>query len=131
MLKLTDGMKDLLANNLCFIATASLNGEPCVAPKSCRFTEDGQLYYIEWAGKKTFGNLKANPRVAITACSADRKVSYRFEGPVRVLTEGQLFDGENKRRTEKGKRPVLAIVMVDVEAVYDMGKKDPGGQVRL
>ena len=60
MLNLTDEMKDLLKNNLCYIATASPDGMPCVAPKSCRFTDDGRLYYIEWAGRKTYANLLAN-----------------------------------------------------------------------
>jgi len=131
MLKLTDVMVSLLKDNLCYIATASPDGAPCVAPKSCRFTLDGGLHFIEWAGKKTYGNLLANPRVAITACSPDKKTSYRFEGPVRVLTEGPLFESEDARRREKGKRPVVAIVMVDVTAVYDMGKKNPGGLVEL
>ena len=129
MLNLTDEMKDLLKNNLCYIATASPDGMPCVAPKSCRFTDDGRLYYIEWAGRITYGNLKANPRIAISTCSADKKISYRFEGKAEILTSGELFDKENTRRQEKGKRAVIAIVMVDVEAVYDMGKKNPGGRV--
>jgi len=131
MPKLTDEMKELLKDNLCYIATASSDGAPCVAPKSCRFTGDGELYFIEWAGKKTYHNLVTNPRVAITTCSADKKLSYRFEGPVRVLTSGPLFDAEDKRRQEKGKRPAVAIVMVDVAEVYDMGKKNPGGRVEI
>ena len=129
MLRLTDEMRHLLTGNLCYIATASEDGAPCVAPKSCRFTDDGKLYYIEWAGKKTYGNLMANPRIAISTCSADKKISYRFEGKAEVLTSGPLFEKEDARRREKGKRPVIAIVMVDVEAVYDMGKKNPGGLV--
>jgi len=131
MLKLTEDMKSLLKDNLCYIATASPDGGPCVAPKSCRFTADGELYYIEWAGKKTYENLRKNPKIAIAACSADKKMSYRFEGPVKVLTEGPLFEHENARRKEKGKRAVVAIVMVDVTDVFDMGKKDPGGRVSL
>src|SRR5512139_1491287 len=106
MLNLTDEMKDLLKNNLCYIATASPDGMPCVAPKSCRFTDDGRLYYIEWAGRKTYANLTANPRIAITACSLDKKTSYRFEGKAEVQTGGPLFDKEDARRREKGKRPV-------------------------
>ncbi len=129
MLKLTDEMKDLLKDNLCYIATASPDGVPCVAPKSCRFTDDGRLYYIEWAGKLTYDNLKANPRIAISTCSHDKKTSYRIMGKAEILTSGPLFEKENTRRLEKGKRAVIAIVMVDVEAVYDMGKKNPGGRV--
>lgn len=131
MVKLTDEMKALLKENLCHIATASPGGVPCVAPKSCRFTEDGRLYYIEWAGKRTLANLKANPRVAIVACSGDHRLCYRFEGPVLVMENGPVFEYEDRRRREKGKRPVVAIVMVDVEEVYDMGKKDPGGRVNV
>lgn len=129
MLNLTDEMKDLLKNNLCYIATASPDGMPCVAPKSCRVTDDGRLYYIEWAGKLTYDNLKANPRIAISTCSADKKTSYRIEGKAEVLTNGPLFEKEDARRREKSKLPVVAIVMVDVAAVYDMGKKNPGGRV--
>jgi len=131
MLKLTDDMKDLLKHNLCYIATASKDGMPCVAPKSCRFTDDGRLYYIEWAGKKTYANLVANPKIAISACSADKKTNYRFEGGAEVQTSGPVFDHESKRRAEAGKRAVVAIVMVDVTDVFDMGKKDPGGRVEL
>jgi predicted pyridoxine 5'-phosphate oxidase superfamily flavin-nucleotide-binding protein len=131
MLRLTEEMKSLLKDNLCYVATASPGGTPSVAPKSCRFTGDGELYFIEWAGKRTYANILANPMVAVTTCSPDRKVSYRFEGPAKVLTEGPLYDSEDKRRKEAGKRPVVAIVMVDVTAVYDMGKKNPGGKVKL
>ena len=129
MLNLTDEMKDLLKNNLCYIATASPDCMPCVAPKSCRLTEDGRLYYIEWAGRMTFENLKANPRIAISTCSHDNKISYRFEGKAEILTSGPLFEKEDTRRREKGKRAAIAIVLVDVEAVYDMSKKNPGGLV--
>ena len=84
MQNLTDEMKDLLKNNLCYIATASPDGMPCVAPKTCRFTDEGGLYYIEWAGRKTYENLKANPRISISTCSQDKKISYRFEGKAEV-----------------------------------------------
>jgi len=131
MLRLTEEMKGLLTGNLCYIATASPNGMPCVAPKSCRFTSDGGLYFTEWAGKKTYGNLLANPRVAISTASADKKTSYRFEGRADVRTSGPIFESEAARRKEKGKRPVVAVVFVDVTAVYQMGKTDPGGFVEL
>jgi len=131
MLRLTDDMKGLLTGNLCYIATASPDGMPCVAPKSCRFDGDGRLYFTEWAGKKTYANLLANPRVAISTASADKKTSYRFEGGADVRTSGPLFESEAARRREKGKRPVVAIVYVDVTAVHQMGKTDPGGLVEL
>ena len=133
MLKITEEMKELLKGNLCYIATATPDGMPCVAPKSCRFTEEGMPYFTEWAGKKTYGNLLANPRVAISTTSQDKKTSFRFEGEAKVLTDGPLFESESRRRIEKGKRPVVAIVVVDVKAVYEMGKRDhgPGGLIEL
>jgi len=129
MVKLSNEMKALLTDNLCYVATASRDGRPCVAPKSCRFTDKGRLYYVEWAGRLTYENLLVNPRIAISTCSPDKMSSCRIEGKADVITSGDFFAKEEERRRLNGKRAAIAIVMVDVDAIYDTSKSNPGARI--
>ena len=48
MVAMTDDMKSMIANNLCYIATVDENGYPDIGPKiSMQVKDDSHLFYYE------------------------------------------------------------------------------------
>ena len=115
MAKLTEEMKALVASQQAFIATASPDGMPNIAPKgSTRVLDDEHIVFYELTGGRTWENLQKNPRVAIQG--------YRFVGKAEFITEGELYEGAKKlAEMLKIPTPPQAAVKVKVEEIYNLG----------
>jgi hypothetical protein len=62
MARLTQEMKDMVASQQVFHATASKEGTPNVAPKrSTRVLDDETLIFTEGTGGATYRNILDNP----------------------------------------------------------------------
>jgi len=124
MAKLTEEMKALLASQLCFIATASPDGVPNIAPKgSTRVLDDEHIVFYELTGGRTWENLQKNPTVAIAVADISKLQGYRFTGKAEeIITEGELYE-DAKKLAESLKLPVppKAAVKVKVEEIYNLG----------
>ncbi|HHY59891.1 MAG TPA: pyridoxamine 5'-phosphate oxidase family protein [Clostridia bacterium] len=121
MAKLTEAMKEMVANHQCYIATVDENGYPNIGPKrSTRVLDDSTLMFVEGTGKQTYRNLLANPKVAIAV--ADRSVldGYRFVGTAEVLHEGELYEQAAAMAAQAGMPKPKAVVKVHVEAIYSL-----------
>jgi uncharacterized protein len=131
MAKLTDAMKELVANNQCFIATVCPDGSPNIGPKrSTRVFDDEHLMWTEVTGKQTWTNVQAGSKVAIGVVSPDRTTGFRFIGTPEVITSGPLFDAAAEGMRARGiMAPVIAVVKVTVEAIYNLG--NPGAGTRI
>ena len=93
MAKITDEMKALIKEQQAFIATASPDGTPNIAPKgSTRVLDEEHITFAESAGKRTYENLKKNPKVSIVVCDRAQMKCLRFQGKAEILTSGPLFE---------------------------------------
>ena len=127
MAKLTDDMKKLMSNHQVFIATASLDGTPNIAPKgSTHVLDDENIVYFELTGGRTWTNLQKNPMLAIAVTDRKTMQGYRFTGRAEFVTTGELYENA-KKLAEMLKIPVppKAAIKMKVEEIYDLGK---GGQ---
>ncbi len=127
MAKLTDDMKKMVANHQTFIATASLDGTPNIAPKgSAHVLDDEHIVYYELTGGRTWANLQKNPTLAIAVVDRNAMQGYRFTGKAEFITTGELYDNA-KKLTDMLKIPVppKAAIKMKVEEIFDLGK---GGQ---
>ncbi|MBM3157348.1 MAG: pyridoxamine 5'-phosphate oxidase family protein [Chloroflexi bacterium] len=122
MAKITDEMKALIKEQQAFIATATPDGIPSIAPKgSTRVLDEEHITFAESAGKRTYENIKKNPRVAIVACDRAQMKCLRFEGKAEIITSGPLFEKTQEGMKKMGAPPPQAVIKVKVEAIYDLG----------
>lgn len=130
MAKITDEMKEMVKGQQAFVATATPDGIPSVAPKgSTRILDDEHIIFAESAGKRTFENIKMNPKVAVIIGDMSKLQCLRFSGSAEILTEGPLFDASVEQMKKMGAPPPQAVVKVTVEEIYDCGA--PGFGKRL
>lgn len=122
MAKITEEMKQAIKGQQAYVATASPNGVPNVAPKgTVEILDDDHIIYSEIAGKHSWENVRKNPRVAIIAGDTSKMQCLRFSGRAEILTEGELFEKGKARMKKMGMPAPKAVVKVKVEEIYDCG----------
>ena len=122
MPKITAEMKTLVNNHQAFIATATPDGIPSVAPKgSTRALDDEHIIFAESAGKRTYANIKLNPKVAIIVSDIEHMKCLRFSGTAELLTRGPLYDKSVEEMKKKNLPAPQAVVKVHVDEIYDCG----------
>ncbi len=122
MAKITEEMKAFVKEQQAFIATATPDGIPSVAPKgSTRVLDEEHIIFSESAGKRTFDNIKQNPRVAIVVCDRAQMKCLRFQGNAEIITSGPIFEKSVEAMKKMGAPPPHAVIKVKVEEIYDLG----------
>ena len=130
MAKITEQMKEMVKGQQAFVATATPDGIPSVAPKgSTRVLDEEHIIFAEAAGKRTFENIKMNPKVAIIIGDLSKMQCLRFSGTAEIITEGPLFDKSVETMKKMGAPAPHAVIKVTVEEIYDCGA--PGFGKRL
>lgn len=123
-------MKQMIEKNQCFIATASKDGNPSVAPKgSTAVVGENIIAFAEIVGKKTYRNIQENPIVAVVVANKESLSGYRFLGNARLVTSGSVYDLFVENLNRMNLPNPIAVVQIQVEEIYDMSIKNPGGRV--
>jgi len=92
-MKLTDEIKQMLDENIVYLATSTRNGEPNVVPIGSAYAiSDNEILIHDMMFVKTRANLEANPRVAISFTDTKRWESYQLKGSAKIFTEGDIFE---------------------------------------
>ena len=105
------------AIRLCFVATASLDGEPNVSPKGSLAVWDGDhLAFADIASPQTMRNLRENPRLEINTVDQIARRGFRFKGTAEIFADGPVFDHVASAiwRREGGDVPIRAAVKMRV-----------------
>lgn len=122
MAKITEEMKAMIKEQQAFIATATPDGTPSIAPKgSTRVLDEEHIIFSESTGKRTYENLKKNPRVAIVVCDRAQMKCLRFHGKAEIITSGPLFDKSVESMKKMGAPPPQAVIKIKVDEIYDLG----------
>ena len=122
MAKITEEMKALVKGQQAFVATATPDGIPSIAPKgSTRVLDEEHIIFSEMSSKRTFENIKKNPKVAIVVCDAAQVKCLRFSGTAEIVTEGPLFEKSTEVMKKMGAPAPQAVIKVKVEEIYDLG----------
>lgn len=130
MAKLTDAMKEMIANQQCYVATVDENGYPNIGPKrSTRVLDDSTILFTEGTGKQTYQNLVANSKVAIAVSDRDALDGFRFVGKGEVQEEGPLYDQAVEMAEKMGMAKPRAIVKMTVEAIYSLKPSSAGERI--
>ncbi len=130
MAKITEEMKAFVKTQQAFVATATPDGIPSIAPKgSTRVLDEEHIIFSESAGKRTFDNIKKNPKVAIVVCDTAQIKCLRFSGTAEIVTEGPLFEKSVEAMKKMGAPPPQAVIKVKVEEIYDCGAPGFGKRI--
>lgn len=122
MAKITEEMKAMVKGQQAYVATATPDGVPCVAPKgTVAILDDEHIIYSEIAGKHTWENVQKNPKVAIIAGDISKMQCLRFSGPAEIITEGELVEKGKAQMEKMGMPAPKAVIKVKVEEIYDCG----------
>ncbi|MCS3901462.1 pyridoxamine 5'-phosphate oxidase family protein [Methanococcus voltae] len=129
MVKLNDEMQKALSG-LLFLATASKDGIPNVAPMGANIVVDDETLIIsDNFMKKTIANIKENPVVAINVADC-RACSLQFKGKAEYVVEGEYFELTKKWMAEKmpNIKPKGAVVIKFFE-IYSVKPGDDAGKL--
>ena len=120
MAKLTEEMKQMLSEQLPFLATADENGMPKVGPKgSIHVLDDSHLAYFEHTFRHAFHNLTVNGRAAVAVADRPAQKGFRFEGQVHIHENDDLAK-ENIPASLYDRFPRLAYVVIDIESIFKL-----------
>ncbi len=121
MAKLTAAVKALIQSTTPLVTTCGGLGFPNVTPKgSLRVVDDETLVFSEFAGGKTYHNLRDRPALSILVLDLEQQAGYQIKGSVRILDQGELFDAAVAQSKERGGRPPQYVVRVDVAEVWSV-----------
>jgi len=132
MAKITEEMKEVIKKAKGFaIATATKEGEPNVVPMGFgTVISDDEILLAKIFEGKTFDNMRANPKVAISVWDMGGPKGYQFKGVARIETSGKTFDEADKMvKAMMPQASPKAAVVVKVDSIYvttpgaDAGKK--------
>ena len=121
MAKLTEEMKQMIATQQCFVATASSDGTPRLGPKrSTRVFDDETLIFTEGTGRGTYNNRKQNQRVAIAVVNREVLDGYRFAGTATVHESGEIYEKVAAASEAAGMPRPKAAVTVKIEEIHTL-----------
>jgi len=121
MIKLTDHMKAILAQQLPIQATCSKDGLPDIGPKrSLRTYDDSTLIYNENTAGQTLQNIRDGSKIAVAVIAREALEGYRFVGRPEVFSEGEPFEQAVAYAEEKGYKPPKFAVLVHIEDIYTL-----------
>ncbi|KIR02294.1 hypothetical protein P261_01109 [Lachnospiraceae bacterium TWA4] len=116
---MNENIKKILEANNWELATCA-NNEPNVVPVGFKvITEDGKLAVGDLLLDTTLTNIKANPKVAISAYDAKTSEGYQVKGSAEYVTEGPLLDACKAMAEEmfKGALSPKGVVVITPEKV--------------
>lgn len=126
MVDLTEAMKDMIKNELCYIATVDNHGNPDVGPKATmRVLDDTYLIYNEFTGKQTMENIQANGKALVAVANKQTFRGFRFLGHATIETSGPAYDSEVKLNEGAGQPKPKQVGVIEIDAIYllDAGPK--------
>lgn len=126
MIRLTEDMKQMIANNLAYVATVDNDGNPDIGPKmSVGVLDDTHLFFYERTARQTLRNMRANGKLVIAVANLESKKGYRFFGTLNLHKDDEIYADAITFADEHGLKhpavvPVLAVRRVDL---LDAGPK--------
>ncbi|MBO3092767.1 pyridoxamine 5'-phosphate oxidase family protein [Schleiferilactobacillus harbinensis] len=121
MATLTTEMKEMLKNQLPFLATTSADGKPQVGPKgSLHVLDDSHLIYFEHTFRHAYTNLRHNQQAAVAVADRAAQKGFRFEGTAHIH-ENDDYANQVLGKTKIFDRfPRAGVVVIDVERIFKL-----------
>ena len=106
-MKMSENVVKLLKEQIWYIATYS--DEPNAVPVAFKdVTEDGKLLVGDVFLETTLNNIKANGKIAVSACNASNLEGYQIKGTAEYVTEVDVVNTFKKMVEDMFKGAVTA-----------------------
>ena len=106
-MKMSENVVKLLKEQIWYIATYS--DEPNAVPVAFKdVTEAGKLLVGDVFLETTLNNIKANGKIAVSACNASNLEGYQIKGTAEYVTEGDVVNTFKKMVEDMFKGAVTA-----------------------
>lgn len=128
---LTQEMMDSIEkNNLVFLATATVDGTPNVVPIGlARPIDNRTVLLVANFMKKTFENLKNNPKASIIVGNVS-ETPYQFKGDVKIHESGKYFeDAVEWAKSVMAQLNPKAAVIMDIKEIYSVQPGPDAGKL--
>lgn len=128
MAELTQDMKDFIAENLCWVATQSLDGVLDLGPKMSMFVlDDGHLAYHERTGGQTYRNLSDGSPIVIACANLKEKKGYRFRGEVALHVDDDLYREQVAIAEKNGTKVPACVPVIAITQIEDLSSGPKAG----
>ncbi len=128
MVKLTDEMKKSINEAIVFLATATKDGIPNIAPmKALKVVDDETVVICDNFMHKTLKNIKENPNVSL-ATSDCRDHPFQYKGIAEYHTEGKWFEIAKEIDKQFEKVPKGAVV-IKIKEIYNLKSGEDAGKL--
>jgi len=123
-------MDSIEKNNLVFLATATLDGTPNVVPIGlARPLDNKTVLLVANFMKKTFENLKNNPKASIVVGNIS-ECPYQFKGTVKIHESGKYFDDSVAwAKSVMAQLNPKAAVIMDINEIYSVQPGPDAGKL--
>ena len=126
-MKLTQEIKDLIGEQLAYIATVDENGNPNIGPKrTMRVLDDEHLIFCENTDGKHHANIKNNGKIAIAFVKREDNKGFRIVGAAKSYTDEEHM---NLAKEKAGVMPKAAAVIIDIEKIYTLDSGPIAGKL--
>lgn len=125
-MKLTQEMKDFVAEELAYIATVDKDGNPNIGPKrTMRVLDDENLIYCENTDGQHHANIKDNGKIAVAFVKRNDNQGFRFVGKATSYTDDEHM---NLAKEKAGAMPKVACIIINVEKIYTLNSGPLAGK---
>ena len=123
-MKMNEEIKQMLDENIVYLATASKEGKPNVVPIGLvHAISDNEVLIGDVWFKKTRKNLEENAQVAISFTDFKRWESYQLKGKAKIFKSGEIYEKALDIMKKKAEKREESVEKIDNPEIIERAKK--------
>ena len=123
-MKMSEEIKQMLDENIVYLATASKEGKPNVVPIGLvHAISDNEVLIGDVWFKKTRKNLEENAQVAISFTDVKRWESYQLKGKAKIYKSGEIYEKIFDIMKKKAEKREESVEKIDNPEIIERAKK--------
>ena len=123
-MKMNEEIKQMLDENIVYLATASKEGKPNVVPIGLvHAISDNEVLIVDVWFKKTRKNLEENAQVAISFTDFKRWESYQLKGKAKIYKSGEIYEKALDIMKKKAEKREESVEKIDNPEIIERAKK--------
>lgn len=123
-MKMNEEIKQMLDENIVYLATASKEGKPNVVPIGLvHAISDNEVLIGDVWFKKTRKNLEENAQVAISFTDVKRWESYQLKGKAKIYKTGEIYEKIFDIMKKKAEKREESVEKIDNPKIIERAKK--------
>ena len=123
-MKMNEEIKQMLDENIVYLATASKEGKPNVVPIGLvHAISDNEVLIGDVWFNKTRKNLEENAQVAISFTDVKRWESYQLKGKAKIYKSGEIYEKIFDIMKKKAEKREESVEKIENPEIIERAKK--------